>query len=257
VVTSYSIAEVAERSGSKTSTLRYYEKVGLLPAPARNAAGYRSYDDDALARLGFIARAKQLGCTLEEITDLVVLWDSQRCAPVQTRLQNLVTTKIDDAGRRVAELTAFTVQLHEVAAMLSRHTPDGPCDEHCGCGSDVTTPAAGVIPAELTRRRAPVAVAPDPPVACTLEASEMPDRLRQWQAVVGLVEAREPLADGMRLTLTPAADIGAIALLCRAEQHCCAFLRFALTVEARGTALEVRGPPEALPLVHSMFGSAP
>ncbi len=62
---SYRIAEVAERSGFPAATLRYYERVGLLPEPSRTAAGYRDYDDRTLERLAFIARAKRLGCSLE------------------------------------------------------------------------------------------------------------------------------------------------------------------------------------------------
>lgn len=70
----YQIAEVARRSGFSPSTLRYYEDIGLLPPAARTEGGYRAYDDGSLARLAFIARAKQLGCTLEQSrTGLAVL----------------------------------------------------------------------------------------------------------------------------------------------------------------------------------------
>ena len=71
----YKIAEVARRSGFNTSTLRYYEALGLVPPAGRTSAGYRLYDDSSLARLAFVSRAKQLGCTLEEITELATAWD--------------------------------------------------------------------------------------------------------------------------------------------------------------------------------------
>src|SRR5437016_4506585 len=86
VSTTYKIAEVARRSGFNPSTLRYYEELGLVPPAGRTPAGYRLYDDSSLARLAFIARAKQLGCTLEEITDLVVAWEGERCEPIHVRL---------------------------------------------------------------------------------------------------------------------------------------------------------------------------
>lgn len=62
------------------------------------------YDDHTLARLSFISRAKQLGCSLQEITDLVALWDGKRCGPVQRRFHDLVATKIADAAAQVCEL---------------------------------------------------------------------------------------------------------------------------------------------------------
>jgi MerR family copper efflux transcriptional regulator len=67
------ISQLARRSGVPPSTLRYYEKVGVMPAPARSPAGYRLYDDDALARLAFVQRAKALGVELDDLADLVRL----------------------------------------------------------------------------------------------------------------------------------------------------------------------------------------
>ena len=64
---------VAHRSGFSAATLRYYEEIGLLPEASRTPAGYRLYDDRTLDRLAFISRAKQLGCSLDEITDLTGL----------------------------------------------------------------------------------------------------------------------------------------------------------------------------------------
>ena len=61
------ISEVSERTGFSGPTLRYYEQIGLLPAPERTGAGYRVYGDRDVARLDFIARAKRLGCSLDEI----------------------------------------------------------------------------------------------------------------------------------------------------------------------------------------------
>ena len=63
------------------------------------AAGYRLYDDRSIERLTFIARAKQLGCTLEEITDLGDAWDTNECAPIKHRLRALVAAKLADTKR--------------------------------------------------------------------------------------------------------------------------------------------------------------
>jgi DNA-binding transcriptional MerR regulator len=132
-VSSYTIGEVAGRSGFSASALRYYEGIGLVEPATRTAAGYRLYDDDTLARLGFIARAKALGCSLEEITDLVGIWDGARCGPVQKRFHELVTDKLAAAERQIAELTALADQLRVAASHLAGPAVDGACDEGCAC----------------------------------------------------------------------------------------------------------------------------
>jgi MerR family copper efflux transcriptional regulator len=68
-----SIGAVARQAGVAIDTIRYYEREGLLPEPARRASGYRAYDQDAIRRLRFIRRAKDLGFTLEEIRELLAL----------------------------------------------------------------------------------------------------------------------------------------------------------------------------------------
>ena len=132
-VSTYTIGETAARSGFSASALRYYEGIGLVVPATRTAAGYRLYDDGTLARLSFIARAKQLGCSLEEITDLVGIWDGERCGPVQRRFHDLVTDKLAETQRQIVELTALADQLRHAALQLRGPATDGPCDERCAC----------------------------------------------------------------------------------------------------------------------------
>lgn len=81
------------------------------------------------------------------------------------------------------------------------------------------------------------------PVACTLEPSELPDRLAQWRAVADGAEAHHVQPDGsVRLELGPDADLPRLATLVAAERSCCAFLDFTITVDSSGVALEVRAP---------------
>jgi MerR family copper efflux transcriptional regulator len=134
-VGTYTISETAERSGFSASALRYYEGIGLVQPAARTAAGYRLYDDGDLARLAFVSRAKQLGCTLEEITDLVGIWDGERCAPVQRRFHELITDKLAAAERQIAELTALTEELRHAASQLAGPPVDGPCSVDCACAA--------------------------------------------------------------------------------------------------------------------------
>src|SRR6476619_4269544 len=101
MMTRLKIKEVADASGFTPATLRYYEQIGLLPQASRTPAGYRTYDQRTLDRLAFIARAKQLGCSLDEITGLATAWDGGQCGPIQDGLRQLVAAKIAAAQRQL------------------------------------------------------------------------------------------------------------------------------------------------------------
>jgi DNA-binding transcriptional MerR regulator len=246
-VTTYTIGEIASRSGFSASALRYYEGIGLVSPAARTDAGYRLYDDQALARLAFIDRAKRLGCSLEEITDLVGIWDGERCGTVQRRFHELVTTKVAEARRHVAELAAFTAQLQAAAAHLSGEPVDGPCGAGCACLT--------ATPQRANPVRVSLATPGDPPIVCTLDAGSMSARLAQWQSILARATARTTTPEGaLRVAFDDDIDLGELAGLVAAEQHCCAFFSFAITVDGRGVALEVRAPEGASEIVFSLFG---
>jgi MerR family copper efflux transcriptional regulator len=252
--TRYRIAEVAERSGYSPPTLRYYEDIGLLPSAERSDNGYRTYDQATVERLGFITRAKQLGCSLAEIADLVRMWEAGECAPVQHGLRGLIDTKVGDAQGRIAELTALLADLQGVKVGLGLHTPDGPCDDRCGCTSrpdGETTPQSVASTAKAT-----AATDGDPPVTCTLGAGSMGQRLGDWRALLAHVQERTPLDGGVRLNFEPDAPVDAIARLAAAEEECCRFFGFALTIDQRGIALEVRAPADGQEVLAALFGSA-
>jgi DNA-binding transcriptional MerR regulator len=249
-VSTYTIGELAERSGFTASALRYYEGIGLVAPAARTDAGYRLYNDGTLARLAFIDRAKRLGCSLEEITDLVAIWDGDRCEPVQRRFHELVTSKIADSQRQISELTAFTAQLQQAATQLSGPPVDGSCGDGCAC---VTA-----LPSKPAKDRA-VAFTPKPDgdttIACTLETREMPGRLADWQAVLDLARLRTTTSDGARrVEFDDDIDLGRLTQLVVAERHCCAFFSFAITIDGRGIALEVHAPDGAGDIVTSLVG---
>jgi hypothetical protein len=95
------------------------------------------------------------------------------------------------------------------------------------------------------------------PIACTLEPSTMPERLAEWSAVLGHAQTRVATADGgLRIEFDDGVDLAELARLIAAEQHCCAFFSFALTVDQRGQALEVRAPESAGGIVAELFGHA-
>jgi MerR family transcriptional regulator, copper efflux regulator len=253
--TELKIKDVADASGFTTATLRYYEQIGLLAEASRTPAGYRLYDQRTLDRLAFIARAKQLGCTLDEITGLTTAWDGGQCGPVQEQLRELVAVKITAARDQIVELTTFASELQHAAVALERHRPQGACDSQCGCLSDPgdTTRAASAQTISLTAK--PLAD-DEPAIACTLSAGSMKGRLDDWQALLTHVERREWIDGGVRNVFAPSVPRDELIRLVAAEQDCCQFFQFMITVDTRGMALEVRAPEDARPILESMFGVA-
>jgi len=96
----------------------------------------------------------------------------------------------------------------------------------------------------------------EPPIACTLDAASLKGRVEEWAALLEHVSRREPVDDGLRLTFAPGAPAGELIRLVAAEQGCCQFFRFAITVDGRGIALEARAPTDAQEIVHSLFGES-
>ena len=251
VSTSYKIKDVADRSGFTSATLRYYEEIGLLPEARRTPAGYRLYDDHTLDRLAFISRAKQLGCSLDEIADLTVAWDGGRCGPVQDRLRAVVADKLATARQQIIELTTLTSDLQRAAATLETHRPEGPCDDTCGCVTDTSDTA---VPQSVSLSTKPDREEVAVPIACTLGPQSMRGRLKEWQRLLAYVEHRDAIDGGLRATFGRTTPLGELMRLATADQDCCQFFTFAITIDRRGVALEVRAPHDALPVLHSLFG---
>jgi MerR family copper efflux transcriptional regulator len=106
------IGQVATAAAVNVQTLRYYERVGLLPRPARRASGYRTYPADTVRRVRFIKRAQDLGFTLGEIADLLALrrQSVSACERAQTRAaatRDRIAEKIRDLERMRTGLTAY------------------------------------------------------------------------------------------------------------------------------------------------------
>lgn len=100
----FTIGDLSKATDTKVVSIRYYEKVGLLPAPPRTAANYRAYDREHMRRLGFIRRCRDLGFTLQQVRELLSLSaDADRdCADVDriaTEHLAAVEQKITDLGR--------------------------------------------------------------------------------------------------------------------------------------------------------------
>ncbi len=249
------IKEVADASGFTAATLRYYEQIGLLPEVSRTPAGYRVYDQRTLDRLAFIARAKQLGCSLDEIAGLTTAWDGGQCGPIQDQLRQLVAGKIEAAQFQIAELATFISDLQHAATALERHRPNGACDTDCGCVSDPGATSSATMTAQAISLSSKPARSGEQQIACTLSAGSMKGRIADWRSLLAHVERREPIDGGVRSVFAATVPIDELMRLVAAEHDCCQFFRFAVTVDARGVALEVRAPANAQSIVQSVFGA--
>lgn len=256
----YRIAEAARLAGFTPTALRFYERAGVLAPATRTAAGYRVYDDHDVERLRLVARAKDLGCTLEEVAGVVEAWDAGECAPVKLRLRSLVDDKVALIEQHIADQVAAATRIKAVSANLgSRPVVEGPCNDTCGCSPSApesTGPATateprcgcsstdGVVPGDENR----------PLVACSLSSGDVAGRVAAWDAALAGVERRQPIPGGLRLGFAPGAAVGDIGRLAGAEHECCRFFAFALTVDDRGVALEVTAPADGQPLLDALFG---
>ena len=116
---------LARRTGCNLETIRYYEKIGMMPEPPRTEAGYRLYDEGHVERLRFILRARELGFSLDEIRGLLALVDcgTHTCAEVKERTER----HLADVREKIADLMRIERVLAETAAQCSGdEVPDCP-----------------------------------------------------------------------------------------------------------------------------------
>lgn len=108
----FSIGELAQQTGTKVETIRYYERIGLLPAPSRTESNYRAYARGHLERLSFVRRGRDLGFSLDEVRELLRLSDdrNQSCADVD-RIARLHLVEVE---RKLADLRALRAELRQM-----------------------------------------------------------------------------------------------------------------------------------------------
>lgn len=124
MTTGVPIGEAARQSGVKVPTIRYYEQIGLLPAPIRNDGNRRQYEPRDLRRLAFIRHARELGFEIGAIRALLTLQDdpAQPCATADAIAQARLTEVI----QRIRSLSALKVEL-EAMVEGCRHGKVGEC----------------------------------------------------------------------------------------------------------------------------------
>src|SRR3954449_3120712 len=106
------IGEATRQSGVKVPTIRYYEEIGLLPAPPRTEANRRLYGAADLQRLAFIRHARELGFEVDAIRTLLSLQDNpdQPC----TAADEIARARLAEVEQRIASLTALKAELERM-----------------------------------------------------------------------------------------------------------------------------------------------
>jgi DNA-binding transcriptional MerR regulator len=138
------ISELADKVGVPVSTLRYYERTGLMAEPARTSSGYREYDDNAATQLLFITRARKLGLTCEQILELLPIWGGTHCTSTHDEVARLIDDKKIEIAARIKELTTFAAQLDSVRTILESSPPPHTCRTDLSCC--VPSGPAGFVP---------------------------------------------------------------------------------------------------------------
>jgi MerR family mercuric resistance operon transcriptional regulator len=105
------IGELSRRTGCNIETIRYYERIGLLPAPARSAGRYRVYETGDVRRLTFIRRARELGFTLDAVRALLALSDDGSAACPEVR--ELATGHLTEVRAKITDLQAMECVLRD------------------------------------------------------------------------------------------------------------------------------------------------
>ena len=108
------IGDLGRATGTKVVTIRYYEKIGLLPAPDRSVGNYRTYDAAALERLRFIRRCRDLGFSLDQVRELLSLASdvARPCAEVD----QITDTHLADVERKITDLQSLAQELRRISA---------------------------------------------------------------------------------------------------------------------------------------------
>jgi len=150
------IGEAAAASGVSAKMIRYYESVGLIPAPARSEAGYRVYGEQEVHLLRFVRRARDLGFPVERIGRLLALWQDRSRASADVK--RLALAHVEELERKARELQEMAATLKHLAATCHGDArPDCPIIEGLAesrrPAAEPRSPSGRGQPSELARHR--------------------------------------------------------------------------------------------------------
>ena len=129
------IGEAASQSDLAAKTIRYYESVGLIRAPARTPGGYRDYGENDVQTLRFVARARGLGFSVAQVSELLWLYNDRQRSSADVKAITLA--HIGDIDRKMAELETMRNTLSHLVHMChGDHRPDCPIMNDLGRTGD-------------------------------------------------------------------------------------------------------------------------
>jgi len=111
------IGRLSARAAVNIETVRYYERIGLLPSPPRTEGGHRLYSEPHVKKLTFVRRARELGFTLEEIKALLRLADER--PPSCARARSLATKHLADVREKIVDLKRMERVLTQTVALCA------------------------------------------------------------------------------------------------------------------------------------------
>ena len=112
------IGEVAARSGCHIETIRYYERIGLLPQPRRSSSGYRAYFETDVTRLRFVVHCRELGFNLDEIRSLIALSEDPKLSC--SKVDALARQHLEDIQGKQRALARLSRELKQLIDTCSR-----------------------------------------------------------------------------------------------------------------------------------------
>lgn len=126
------VGQLAKTAGVNVETVRYYQRIGLLPTPERAYGSIRHYGRDALRRLRFIRRAQRLGFALEEVSSLLALDDGRHCAETKA----LAEQKLALVQQKIVDLATIETNLRNYIDACARTSGGCACPMIDALGAD-------------------------------------------------------------------------------------------------------------------------
>jgi Cu(I)-responsive transcriptional regulator len=121
----FRIGDLAKHAGVKVVTIRYYEQSGMLPACERTAGNYRVYAQEHMQRLHFIRRCRELGFSLEQIRDLLLLSTSK--SPTCADVCGIAADHLKEVESRITDLKRLASELRRIGSSCNGKRPSAEC----------------------------------------------------------------------------------------------------------------------------------
>ena len=125
------ISAASKAAGLPVKTVRYYADIGLVQAPSRSNAGYRTYDDASVRKLVFIRRSREFGFTIEECRELLGLYQDQD--RTSSEVKRIASKRLEEIEEKQRDLQSLHDELaHLVTSCRCDHRPDCPIIDYLG-----------------------------------------------------------------------------------------------------------------------------